>query len=73
MVVLGVGDRAVEGLSQEAGGLTRDEAEKLDGFLGGQALNLARDFANLLGRHTSKTGGGVDFHDFGKGWVRCGD
>ncbi len=63
VVVLGVGHGARERLGQEAGGLAGDEAQELDGFFGREALDLARDFSHLLGRHAGETGGGVYFHD----------
>ena len=63
VVVLGVSDGAGEGLPEQARGLARDEAQELDGFLGREALDLARDFSHLLGRHAGETGGGVYFHD----------
>src|SRR5262249_38072624 len=62
--VLGVGDGGLKGFSDEAGAFAGHNRQNSLGVGGGQALNLAHDFAHFLRGHADIFGDGLDFHSY---------
>jgi len=62
VIVLGVGNRALEGFGDERGGLLRNESELLEGINGGKALDLTGYLTGLEGGDARVAVGGDDLH-----------
>ena len=57
VVVFGVGDRALESLSNELGRLLGSVSERVQGIRNGEPLDFTGDVACFLGRNTGVFGG----------------
>ena len=66
VVVLRVGDRALERLCDELRGLPRNEHEIIDGIRSFATLDCAGDFAHLFRGHARVASEGLNFHVVGK-------
>src|SRR5690606_24341414 len=62
VIVLGISHGAFERLGQQTGRLARDERDVIEGLGDATALDEARDFANLLGRHMRVASESLNFH-----------
>ena len=61
-IVFGVGDGGLKSLGDRAGGFPGDEGEDGLGLESPEALDLADDFAHLLGGHPNVASNGVNLH-----------